>query len=121
MRTLLAAATLLLVAPLTAHAACAATDFAIQDVKVSAVGTGIATRLSVKGKLVNNCAAAAAAQVRLEAKDGSGNVLASKMGWPAGTTNLSPGQSVDFDMGRLLHYQSDMQSYQLSVVDVKAW
>jgi hypothetical protein len=43
------------------------------------------------------------------------------MGWPAGTTNISPGQSVDFDLGRLLHYQSDMQSYSLSVVDVKAW
>jgi hypothetical protein len=120
MKTLLAA-TLLLVSPIAAHAACAATDFAIQDVKVAAVGTGIATRLSVKGKLVNNCAAPAAAQVRLDAKDGSGNVLASKMGWPAGTTNISPGQAVDFDLGRLLHYQSDMQSYSLSVVDVKAW
>lgn len=120
MKTVLAA-TLLLVAPIAAHAGCAATDFTIQDVKVAATGTGIATRLSVKGKLVNNCTSAAAAQVRLDAKDGSGNVLASKQGWPAGTTNISPGQSVDFDMGRLLHYQSDMQSYQLSVIDVKAW
>jgi hypothetical protein len=117
---LLIAATLLLVAPVAAHA-CASTDFAIQDVKVSSVGSGMATRLSVKGKLVNNCSAAAAAQVRLDAKDGSGNVLASKQGWPAGTTNLSPGQSVDFDLGRLLHYQPDMQSYTLSVVDVRAW
>jgi hypothetical protein len=117
----LIAATLLLVAPIAAHAACAATDFAIQDVKVTAVGSGISTRLSVKGKLVNNCASAAAAQVRLDAKDGTGNVLSSKEGWPAGTTNISPGQSVDFDLGRLLHYQSDMQSYSLSVVDVRAW
>ncbi|RUL74971.1 hypothetical protein [Dyella choica] len=120
MKTVLAA-TLLLVAPIAAHAACAASDFTIQDVKVSAVGSGVATRLSVKGKLVNNCASAAAAQVRLDAKDGSGNVLASKMGWPAGTTNVSPGQSVEFDLGRLMHYQSDMQNYSLSVVDVKAW
>ncbi|GLQ47417.1 hypothetical protein GCM10007862_24680 [Dyella lipolytica] len=120
MKTLLAA-TVLMVAPIAAHAACAATDFAIQDVKVSAVGTGIATRLSVKGKLINNCASAAAAQVRIDAKDGTGNVLASKEGWPAGTTNLGPGQSVDFDLGRLLHYQSDMQSYSVSVVDVRAW
>ncbi|GAB2563592.1 hypothetical protein ISP15_05335 [Dyella jejuensis] len=120
MKTLLAA-TVLMVAPIAAHAACAATDFAIQDVKVSAVGSGIATRLSVKGKLVNNCTSAAAAQVRLDAKDGSGNVLVSKQGWPAGTTNISPGQSVDFDMGRLLHYQSDMQNYSLTVVGVRAW
>ena len=120
MKTVLAA-TLLLVAPIAAHAACAASDFAIQDVKVAAVGSGVATRLSVKGKLVNNCTSAAAAQVRLDAKDGSGNVLASKMGWPAGTTNVSPGQSVEFDLGRLLHYQADMQNYSLSVVDVKSW
>jgi hypothetical protein len=116
----LIAATLLLVAPMAAHA-CAATDFAIQDVKVSAVGTGMSTHLSVKGKLVNNCSSAAAAQVRLDAKDGTGNVLATKEGWPAGTTNISPGQSVDFDLGRLLHYQPDMQSYSLSVVEVRAW
>lgn len=117
MKSLLAA-TLLMVAPVAAHAACAATDFAIQDVKVSAIGSG---RLSVKGKLVNNCTSAAAAQVRIDAKDGSGSVLASKVGWPAGTTNISPGQSVDFDLGRLLHYQPEMQTYSLSVVDVRAW
>ncbi|HTV85385.1 MAG TPA: hypothetical protein VME63_08265 [Dyella sp.] len=119
MKTLIAA-TVLMVAPIAAHA-CGPSDFAIQDVKVSAVGTGIATRLSVKGKLVNNCSSAAAAQVRVDAKDGSGNVLASREGWPAGTTNISPGQSVDFDMGRMLHYQSDMQSYSLSVVEARAW
>lgn len=113
-------ATLLMVAPIAAQA-CAPTDFVIQDVKVSAVGSGISTRLSVKGKLVNNCSAAAAAQVRVDAKDGTGNVLASKAGWPAGTTNISPGQSVDFDLGRMLHYQTDMQSYSLTVVDVRAW
>ncbi|GLQ48930.1 hypothetical protein ACFFJT_01810 [Dyella flava] len=116
----LIAATVLMVAPIAAHA-CASSDFAIQDVKVSAIGNGIGTRLSVKGKLVNNCSTAAAAQVRLDAKDGSGNVLSSREGWPAGTTNISPGQSVDFDLGRLLHYQADMQSYSLTVVDVRAW
>jgi|SRR5215469_13464867 len=117
---MLLAATVLMVAPIAAHA-CGATDFTIQDVKVSAVGTGIATRLSVKGKLVNNCASAAAAQVRVDAKDGSGNVVASKEGWPAGTTNISPGQSVDFDMGRMLHYQAEMQNYSLTVADVRTW
>jgi hypothetical protein len=113
-------ATLLMVAPIAAQA-CAPTDFTIQDVKVSATGTGITTRISVKGKLVNNCSAAAAAQVRIDAKDGSGAVLASKEGWPGGTTNISPGQSVDFDLGRMLHYQNDMQTYSLTVVDVRAW
>ena len=116
MKTLLAA-TLLLMLPISAHAACAASDFAIQDLKIAANGP----RLSIKGKLVNHCASAAAAEVRIDAKDGSGGVLASKQGWPAGTTNIAPGQEVDFDLGRLIHYSADMQTYTASVGDVRTW
>lgn len=117
MKTLIAA-TLLMVAPIAAHAACSASDFAIQDVKAAPTGSG---HISLKGKLVNNCATAAAAQLRVAAKDGSGNVLSSREGWPTGTTNIAPGQSVDFDMGRLIRYQSDMQTYSITVADVRAW
>ncbi|WP_049624007.1 hypothetical protein [Frateuria defendens] len=116
MKTLLAASVLLL-APLAAHAGCASTDFAIQDFKVGAAGG----RLSLKGQLANHCAAAAAAQIQIDAKDSTGHVLQSKKGWPAGTTNIAPGQAVEFDLGRLFRYQSDMQSYTVSVVDVRAW
>lgn len=119
MKTFLAA--LLLLAPLAAHADCSVNDFAIQNVKVSTVGTGAFTHLSVRGELVNHCANPAAAQLRIEAKDGSGNVLASRDGWPSGTTNISPGQSIDFDMGRMLHFQTDMQSYVVSVASVRVW
>ena len=118
MKTLLASA-LFLAAPLAAHAGCAATDFAIQDFKVaSSAGS---PRMSMKGQLVNHCAEPAAAQIQVEAKDASGNVLVAKKGWPAGTANIAPGQSVDFDMGRLFRYQSDMQTYTVSVVDVRSW
>ena len=116
MKTLLASA-LFLLAPMAAHAACAPTDFAVQDFKIAA-NNG---RVSLKGQLVNHCAEAAAAQVTIEAKDSAGNVLVSKKGWPAGTANIAPGQAVDFDLGRLFRYQSDMQSFTAGVADVRTW
>jgi hypothetical protein len=48
-------------------------------------------------------------------------VLQSKQGWPAGTANIGPGQSVSFDLGRLFRYESDMQDYTVSVAEVKTW
>jgi hypothetical protein len=120
MKTLLATA-LLLIAPIAAHAGCTASNFAIEDFQQSTVGSGAALHLSLKGKLVNHCAAAAAAQIRVDAKDGSGKVLVSKQGWPAGTTNIAPGQEVDFDLGRLVHYQPEMQTYAVSVGQVSTW
>jgi hypothetical protein len=120
MKTLLTTA-LLLIAPIAAHAGCTASNFAIEDFQQSTVGSGAALHLSLKGKLVNHCAAAAAAQIRVDAKDGSGKVLVSKQGWPAGTTNIAPGQEVDFDLGRLVHYQPEMQTYAVSVGQVSTW
>ena len=116
MKILLASA-LFLLAPLAAHAAWPPTDFTVEGFKVAA-SSG---RLSLKGQLVNHCAEAAAAQIAIEAKSASGSVLASKKGWPAGTANIPPGQSVDFDLGRLFRYQSDMQSYTVGVVSVRTW
>jgi hypothetical protein len=114
---ILFASALFLLAPMAAHAACSPTDFAVQDFKIAASGG----RLSLKGQLINHCAEAAAAQVTIEAKDASGNVLVSKKGWPAGTANIAPGQSVDFDLGRLFRYSSDMQSFTAGVADVRTW
>jgi len=119
MKTLLASAVLLL-APLAAHAACAPTDFAIQDFKVASSGS-LGARMMMKGQVVNHCAEAAAAQISITAKDASGNVVQEKKGWPAGTTNIAPGQSVDFDMGRLFRYQSSMATYTVSVASVRTW
>ena len=120
MKTLLASAVLLL-APLAAHAACAPTDFAIQDFKVAASGAGLGTRMLMKGQVVNHCAEAAAAQISIAAKDASGKVIQEKKGWPAGTTNIAPGQTVDFDLGRLFRYQADMATYTVSIASVRTW
>lgn len=120
MKTLLLSASLLLL-PLAAHAACAPTDFAIKDFKPSSNGSGAAVRLILSGELVNNCAEPAAAQISIEAKDAEGKVIQAKQGWPAGTTNIAPGESAKFDLGRRFRFQSDMASYTVSVVAVRAW
>ncbi|MFA6230119.1 MAG: hypothetical protein WC617_08055 [Rhodanobacter sp.] len=117
MRKLLLASALLLCAPMAAHAACSATDFVIQGFTVGA-GAG---RMSMKGELVNHCAEAAAAQIEIQAKDASGNVIVTKKGWPAGTTNIAPGKSVAFDLGRQFHYDPSMQTYAAGIVSVRSW
>ena len=120
MKTLLFS-TLLMVCPLAAQAACAPTDFAIKDFKTAMTGSGAAARLSLSGQLVNNCAEPSAAQIRIQAKDDSGNVVQAKQGWPAGTTNIAPGETAKFDLGKQFRFQSDMTSYTVSVVTVRAW
>ena len=111
-------AAVLLLAPLAAHAACSATDFAIKDFKPGAAPGG---RMSLRGQLVNNCAAAAAAQVRIDIKDASGKVLQSKQAWPAGTSNIPPGGSLTFDLGRMFRATPDANSITASVADVRTW
>lgn len=120
MKTLLLSASLIFL-PMAAHAACAPTDFAIKDFKISANGSSGTTRLSLSGELVNNCAEPAAAQISIEVKDADGKVIQAKQGWPAGTTNIAPGAAAKFDLGRLFRYQSEMASYSASVVAVRAW
>lgn len=120
MKTLLLAAIVLL-APLAAHAACAPPDFVVKDFKPSFNSVGPATRISLRGELVNNCAAAAAAQIRIDIKDDSGKVIESKQAWPAGTSNIDPGKSVNFDLGRLFHFQSSMSSFTVTITEVRTW
>lgn len=115
-KTLLVSACLLL-ASFGARAACATTDFAIKDFRPGMSGP----RLSLKGELVNNCATAAAAQIRIDLKDASGKVIQSKQAWPAGTSNISPGQSVSFDLGRMFRPSPEINSFTATVVDVRTW
>lgn len=121
MKKLVIAIALFAAAPLSAQAACAAKDFTIDGFAVKLQQGAGQPRFSMKGNLVNKCAEAAAAQIRIDAKDASGKVVASKQGWPAGTSNIEPGKSVDFDLGRLFRYSADMQDYTVVVSDVKAW
>lgn len=111
-------AAVLLLAPLAAHAACSATDFAIKDFK-PVIGAG--GRMILRGELVNNCAAAAAAQVHIDVKDASGKVLQSRQAWPAGTSNIPAGGTVSFDLGRMFHPTPDANSFTASVGDVRTW
>lgn len=117
---ILLASTLLLLVPVGAHA-CAASDFTIKDFQTSHTGSGATIKLSLSGELVNNCASPAAAQVRIDAKDASGNILQTKKGWPAGTTNIAPGKSVNFDLGRRFRAETGMASYTVSIVSVRTW
>lgn len=120
MKNILLASALLLAAPM-AHAACTAGDFTIQDFTVAARSSGIGAKMSMKGQLVSHCAEAAAAQIEVQAKDASGKVIASKKGWPAGTTNIGPGKAVGFDLGRQFHFIPGMESYTVAIVGVRAW
>ncbi|MFC5436759.1 hypothetical protein ACFPME_09350 [Rhodanobacter umsongensis] len=120
MKTTLLLASLLLL-PLAGHAACAPTDFAIKDFKTSISGAGGSARIMLAGELVNNCTDPSAAQIRIDAKDTDGKVVQSKEGWPAGTTNIAPGSAAKFDLGRRFRFQSDMATYTVSVIAVRAW
>ncbi|HUH31713.1 MAG TPA: hypothetical protein VLZ55_10190 [Rhodanobacter sp.] len=120
MKTLLVSAFLLLT-PFAVQAECAQTDFTIKDFKTDVTGTGAAIRLNLSGELVNHCATASAAQVRIEAKDSHGNIIQAKQSWPAGTTNIAPGASTKFDLGRQFHFRPDMATYSATVVSVRAW
>jgi hypothetical protein len=102
-------------------AACTPKDFAIEAFAVKLQQGSGQPRFSMKGQLVNHCAEAASAQIRIDAKDAAGKVLSSKQGWPAGTSNIEPGKSVDFDLGRLFRYQPDMSDYTVLVSDAKTW
>ncbi|KJV25807.1 hypothetical protein [Luteibacter yeojuensis] len=112
---------LALMASGTALAACSAKDFAIEAFAVKLQQGSGQPRFSMKGQLVNHCTEAAAAQIRIDAKDAAGKVLSSKQGWPAGTSNIEPGKAVDFDLGRLFRYQPDMSDYTVLVSDAKTW
>ncbi|UPG92811.1 hypothetical protein [Luteibacter aegosomatissinici] len=122
MRTLpLAVAILASIASGPTLAACTAKDFNIEAFAVKLQQGSGQPRFSMKGQLVNHCAEAAAAQVRIDAKDASGKVMASKQGWPAGTSNIEPGKAVDFDLGRLFRYQPGMTDYTVLISDAKTW
>lgn len=120
MKSLLASAVLLLT-PFAASTACEPTDFAIKDFNTAISGSGASLRLSLSGELVNNCGTPSAAQIRIEAKDANGNVLQTKRAWPAGTTNIAPGATAKFDLGRQFRFQSGMESYAATVIAVRVW
>lgn len=121
MKFLLLACAVLLLAPMGAHAACSATDFAVKDVQARPTTGGAARGFVLTGELVNNCASPAAAQLQIVAKSASGGDVTTKKAWPAGTSNIQPGKSVGFDLGRLFRNDSDIHTFAISVAEVRTW
>jgi len=117
MKKLLASA-LIFFAPLCAQAACSATDFTVQNVRVEGAA---GHHVSLKGELVNHCATPAGAKLRIAAKNAAGDVIASHEIWPSGTTNLAPGKSTWFNTGRLFDYRASMKSFAVTVVGTRNW
>lgn len=118
---ILLASTLFLIAPVSAQAACSASDFAIQNFKPQLGGGSMARSVSLSGDLINHCADPSAAQIEIVAKNGSGDVIARKKAWPAGTSNISPGKSVSFELGRLFRYTTNMKTFSATVINVRSW
>ncbi len=118
----LLASTLLLLAPMSVYAACSATDFSVKGVTADAStntdGRGV---VILSGQLVNSCATPAAAQLEIVARGANGDPVASKKAWPAGTSNIAPGQSVNFNLGRLFRYTPAMKTFAIKVADVRTW
>ncbi|HXD35048.1 MAG TPA: hypothetical protein VN624_00230 [Rhodanobacter sp.] len=120
MKTLFAATALLLL-PMGAHAGCVIKDFAIANFTPAMTSVGSSTRITLRGELVNHCAEAAAGQIRIDIKDDKGNVVQSKDVWPAGTGNISPGDKVSFDVGRMFRYKDGMSAFTATITDVRTW
>ncbi|MCE5233518.1 MAG: hypothetical protein ABFC67_00330 [Mizugakiibacter sp.] len=106
-------------ASLPAFADCTATSFGVEGFQ--ATPNPRERKLSLAGKLVNKCSEPAAAQIRIVAKDAGGRVLSSEDGWPAGTANIPPGQSVSFDLGPLFRFNPEMSEFSVSIVGVRKW
>lgn len=112
---------LLLLVPLGANAACSATDFAVKDVQARPTAGGGPRGIVLTGELVNNCATPAAAQLQIVAKSADGDDVATKKAWPAGTSNIEPGKSVGFDLGRLFRNTAEIHTFAISVAAVRTW
>ncbi|HEX5353539.1 MAG TPA: hypothetical protein VFW60_05620 [Rhodanobacteraceae bacterium] len=120
MKKLVIATGTLLLAPLVVHAACTTANFEVASFQVM-TGNVSNPIMKMPGKLVNNCKQAAAAQILIEAKADDGSVVEKRKFWPAGTANISPGDSVKFDAGRMFRFSMSIKTYSVAVVAVRTW
>lgn len=103
---------------------CEISDFVIHDFKPTIYDVCRRTpcpELSLTGKLKNKCPNPASAQVKIAAKDGNGNVIATVKGWPGFTRNIRPGDSYPFNLGPLMRYRPGMKTFSIQIIDVKTW
>jgi len=76
---------------------------------------------SLKGVLVNTCAEAAAAELKIDAKNDDGQILRTETGWPAGSNNIAAGASAPFDLGPLFRYDDKIKYFGISISNTKSW
>lgn len=120
MNKLVLAAGALLLAPVVACAACTAANFKVASFEVQ-TGDAANPIMRMPGKLVNDCAQPAGAQLLIIAKASDGSVVQKRKFWPAGTANIASGKSVQFDAGRMFEYVPSMKTYSVTVVSVRTW
>ena len=77
--------------------------------------------IKLPARLVNNCAFAAGALVKITATDRDGNVVDTREGWPASIRNIGPGEKYAFDLGPLMTYRKSMKDFTIQVIDAKQW
>lgn len=105
-----------------AVAACSSDDFKIASFEPSEKERAGGRKVySLKGVLVNNCAEAAAAELKVDAKNDGGDIIHTETGWPAGSNNIAPGASAEFDLGPLFRYNSKIKYFGISISSTKSW
>ncbi len=120
----LALAVAIVVSPISqvARAACSPTDFKIEKFEPSEKERAMGKRVySLRGSVVNQCAEAAAPQIKVEAKNADGTVVRAEDGWPAGTNNIEPGKTATFEFGPLFRYDEKIKFFGVSVASAKTW
>ncbi|MEA5444229.1 hypothetical protein VCB98_00160 [Gammaproteobacteria bacterium AB-CW1] len=125
MRKMVLLCSLLFVLPLAAPAwaACSSGDFGVEnfEIGIDQCRGRNCPRVIIKGDLINNCDAPAAARIEIEALAGNGNVVNSVDGWPARTSNLDPGDRVSFDFTGMMTFERNMVDFSVSIVEVREW
>src|SRR3546814_44487 len=105
-----------------AVAACSSDDFKITSFEPSEKDRAGGRKVySLKGVLVNNCAEAAAAELKVDAKNDGGEIIHTESGWPAGSNNIAPGASAEFDLGPLFRYNDKIKYFGVSISSTKSW
>jgi len=118
----LAVALVLLPASHAARATCSPGDFKIEKFEPSEKARANGKRVySLRGEVLNQCAEAAAPQIKVEAKNEAGTVVRAEDGWPAGTNNIEPGKSANFEFGPLFRYDEKIKFFGVSVAGAKTW
>lgn len=72
------------------------------------------------GTLINHCDIPIGVRIKLTGRDGGGNLVAVKEGWPASVSNIAPAE-YSFSIDTWLDYDPAIKSIEMSVSEVKQW